>query len=1545
MTGIAPNAGPTNGGTAVSIAGTNFLTGATVNFGSLPAGSVTVNSLTNIIAITSAQGVEEVNVVLTNGDGQVAVLTNGFIYQAEPTITWAAPAAMTYGAALSAQQLNASAGVPGVFAYSPTAGTVLNAGTSTLTVVFTPQDTVDYSIASNNVSLEVVPAPLAVTANNVSRQYGQSNPALTGSITGLQNGDNITATYSCTASASSTVGTYSIVPTLVDPNNRLGNYSVTLNDGTLTVTTAPLSVTANNVTRKYGQSNPALTGSITGLQNGDNITATYSCTATASSTVGTYSIVPTLVDPNNRLGNYSVTLNDGTLTVTTAPLAVTANNVSRQYGQSNPALTGSITGLQNGDNITATYSCTATASSTVGAYSIVPSLSDPANRLGNYSLTVNNGTLTIIQAAPVGLTGIAPNAGPTNGGTAVSIAGTNFLTGATVNFGSLPAASVTVNSLTNIIATTPAQGVGEVNVVLTNGDGQVAVLTNGFVYQAEPTITWAAPAAMTYGTALSAQQLNASAGVPGVFAYSPTAGTVLNAGTSTLTVVFTPQDTVDYSIASNNVSVEILPAPLAVTANNVSRQYGQSNPALTGSITGLQNGDNITATYSCTATASSTVGAYSIVPSLSDPANRLGNYSVTLNDGTLTVTTAPLAVTANNVSRQYGQSNPALTGSITGLQNGDNITATYSCTATASSSVGAYSIVPSLSDPANRLGNYSLTVNNGTLTIIQAAPVGLTGIAPNAGPTNGGTAVSIAGTNFLTGATVNFGSLPAGSVTVNSLTNIIAITPAQGVGEVNVVLTNGDGQVAVLTNGFIYQAEPTITWAAPAAMTYGAALSAQQLNASAGVPGVFAYSPTAGTVLNAGTSTLTVVSTPQDTVDYSIASNNVSVEILPASLAVTANNVSRQYGQSNPALTGSITGLQNGDNITATYSCTATASSTVGAYSIVPTLVDPNNRLGNYSVTLNDGTLTVTTAPLAVTANNVSRQYGQSNPALTGSITGLQNGDNITATYSCTATASSTVGTYSIVPSLSDPANRLGNYSLTVNNGTLTIIQAAPVGLTGIAPNAGPTNGGTAVSIAGTNFLTGATVNFGSLPAASVTVNSLTNIIAITPAQGVGEVNVVLTNGDGQVAVLTNGFIYQAEPTITWAAPAAMTYGTALSAQQLNASASVPGVFAYSPTAGTVLNAGTTTLTVVFTPQDTVDYSIASNNVSLEVVPAPLAVTANNVSRQYGQSNPALTGSITGLQNGDNITATYSCTATASSSVGTYSIVPTLVDPNNRLGNYSVTLNDGSLTVTTVPLGVTANSATRQYGQSNPTLTGSITGLQNGDNITATYSCTATASSTVGTYSIVPSLSDPANRLGNYSLTVNNGTLTIIQAAPVGLTGIAPNAGPTNGGTAVSIAGTNFLTGATVNFGSLPAGSVTVNSLTNITAITPAQGVGEVNVVLTNGDGQVAVLTNGFIYQAEPTITWAAPAAMTYGAALSAQQLNASAGVPGVFAYSPTAGTVLNAGTTTLTVVFTPQDTVDYSIASNNVSVGDIAAPWPSRPTTSHGNMARAIRP
>src|SRR5205814_9198069 len=128
--------------------------------------------------------------------------------------------------------------------------------------------------------LSIGKAPLTVTANNASRAYGAVNPNFTGSITGIQYNDTITATYASNATAASNIGTYPIVPTLVDPSGKLGNYTVTSNNGTLTVNTAPLSVTGANATRVYGAANPSFTGTITGIKNGDNITATYASTAT-----------------------------------------------------------------------------------------------------------------------------------------------------------------------------------------------------------------------------------------------------------------------------------------------------------------------------------------------------------------------------------------------------------------------------------------------------------------------------------------------------------------------------------------------------------------------------------------------------------------------------------------------------------------------------------------------------------------------------------------------------------------------------------------------------------------------------------------------------------------------------------------------------------------------------------------------------------------------------------------------------------------------------------------------------------------------------------------------------------------------------------------------------------------------------------------------------------------------------------------------------------------------------------------------------------------
>lgn len=82
-----------------------------------------------------------------------------------------------------------------------------------------------------------------------------------------------------------------------------------------------------------------------------------------------------------------------------------------------------------------------------------------------------------------------------------------------------------------------------------------------------------------------------------------------------------------------------------------------------------------------------------------------------------------------------------------------------------------------------------------------------------------------------------------------------------------------------------------------------------------------------------------------------------------------------------------------------------------------------------------------------------------------------------------------------------------------------------------------------------------------------------------------------------------------ATPTLAWPAPADTPYGTALDATELDATASVPGTFAYLPPAGTVLDVGTHVLGVTFTPTDGSDYTGASGAASITVTPAPTSIT------------------------------------------------------------------------------------------------------------------------------------------------------------------------------------------------------------------------------------------------------------------------------------------------------------------------------------------------
>jgi hypothetical protein len=158
---------------------------------------------------------------------------------------------------------------------------------------------------------------LVVTPLNAARFYGDPNPAFTGIVTGLAKGDTITVSYSSAATSTSVVGDYQIVATLNDPDNHLANYVVTVNTGTLSIAPAPLSIVANDLTRTQNQPNPAtFTGTITGVKNGEAITASFDSTAVSGSAPGTYPIVSTVKATTSTLQNYAVTVSDGTLTIT-----------------------------------------------------------------------------------------------------------------------------------------------------------------------------------------------------------------------------------------------------------------------------------------------------------------------------------------------------------------------------------------------------------------------------------------------------------------------------------------------------------------------------------------------------------------------------------------------------------------------------------------------------------------------------------------------------------------------------------------------------------------------------------------------------------------------------------------------------------------------------------------------------------------------------------------------------------------------------------------------------------------------------------------------------------------------------------------------------------------------------------------------------------------------------------------------------------------------------------------------------------------------------
>lgn len=265
----------------------------------------------------------------------------------------------------------------------------------------------DYTISYAGGQLTVTPATLTITADNQSKVYGAPVPTLTASYSGLVNGDTAASlttppTLSTIATASSSVAGS---PYVITPSGSVDtDYVMSYIGGQITVTSALLTISANNASKAYGATLPSLSVSYSGFVNGDTL-ANLTTQPTISTTANSASHVagsPYAVTASGAVdGNYSITYVAGDLSVTPVALTITANDAAKVYGAALPSLTGNFNGFVNGDtsaNLTTqpAFSTSATLASHV-AGNTYPTTGSGASD-ADYVMNYVSGQLTVVPA-------------------------------------------------------------------------------------------------------------------------------------------------------------------------------------------------------------------------------------------------------------------------------------------------------------------------------------------------------------------------------------------------------------------------------------------------------------------------------------------------------------------------------------------------------------------------------------------------------------------------------------------------------------------------------------------------------------------------------------------------------------------------------------------------------------------------------------------------------------------------------------------------------------------------------------------------------------------------------------------------------------------------------------------------------------------------------------------------------------------------------------------------------------------------------------------
>ncbi|PIW04706.1 MAG: hypothetical protein COW40_08455, partial [Cytophagales bacterium CG17_big_fil_post_rev_8_21_14_2_50_40_13] len=277
----------------------------------------------------------------------------------------------------------------------PTVETIANATSDVgnYDITLTGGSATNYIITNINGILTINKRPITVAADAKSKVYGEDDPALTYQITSgsLVNSDAITGALSRTTGED--VNDYAINQNTLTAGS---NYDLTYISNDLTISKATLTATAEDKSKTYGEANPTLTISYSGFVNGDDETAitepSISTIAGKTSIVGDYNITLT----GGSSDNYDLSILDGVLTVTKAPLSVTVQDETINKGDAIPEFSISYNGFVNSEDesvltTTPTAGTSANSTSDRGTYTI--ELSDGS--AVNYTVNTVDGTLTV----------------------------------------------------------------------------------------------------------------------------------------------------------------------------------------------------------------------------------------------------------------------------------------------------------------------------------------------------------------------------------------------------------------------------------------------------------------------------------------------------------------------------------------------------------------------------------------------------------------------------------------------------------------------------------------------------------------------------------------------------------------------------------------------------------------------------------------------------------------------------------------------------------------------------------------------------------------------------------------------------------------------------------------------------------------------------------------------------------------------------------------------------------------------------------------------